>query len=76
MGRQVSEWVQNFRYLVSLINSKNLTSDEIKSRIAASNRCFYSRRQIFRSRAMSKAVKIKIYKTTVKPVVVYGRGKY
>jgi hypothetical protein len=27
---------------------------------------------IFRSRSMSKAVKIKIYRMMVKPVVVYG----
>jgi hypothetical protein len=32
---QVFEGVQNFRYLGALINSKNLTSDGIKSRIAA-----------------------------------------
>jgi len=29
-------------------------------------------RQIFRSRAVSRAVKIKIYKTMVKPGVVFG----
>jgi len=29
-------------------------------------------RQIFRSRAVSKAVEIKIYKTMVKPAVVFG----
>jgi len=39
----------------------------MKARIAAVNRCFYSIRQIFRSRAVSKAVKIKIYKTMLKP---------
>jgi hypothetical protein len=33
---------------------------------------FYSLGQIFRHRAMSKAVKCKIYITLVKPVVVYG----
>ena len=44
----------------------------MKSRIAAGNRVFYSLRQMFRSRATSKAAKIKIYKTMVKPVVVYG----
>ena len=36
----VFEGVQNLRYLGALITSKNLISDEIKSRIAASNRCF------------------------------------
>ena len=45
---------------------------EIKSSIAAGNRSFYSLRQIFRSRATSKAVKIQIHNMMVKPVVVYG----
>jgi hypothetical protein len=46
--------------------------EEIKSRIASGNRCFYCLRQIFRSRTMSKAVKTKIYKMMVKPAVVFG----
>jgi hypothetical protein len=62
MNGQVFEGVQNFRYLGALINPKNVISDEIKSRIAVGNRCFYSLRQIFRNRAMSQAVKIKINK--------------
>jgi len=61
IDKRVFERVQNFRYLGALINLKKLVSDEIKSRIASSNRCFYCLRQIFRSRGMSKAVKIKIY---------------
>jgi len=46
----------------ALINPKNLISVPIKSGIAAGNRCFYSPRQTFRSRAMSKVVKISMYK--------------
>jgi hypothetical protein len=38
MDRQVFEEVQNFRYLGALINSKNVGSDEIKSRTDAGNR--------------------------------------
>jgi hypothetical protein len=37
-----------------LINSKKLIIFKIISRIFAGNRCYYSLRQIFRSRAMSK----------------------
>ena len=37
---------------------------------------FYSLRQIFRSRAMKKAVKIKIRNTMVKPAVVFGSEKW
>jgi len=54
------------------IHVKNLINDEIKSRVAESNGYFYGVRQIFRSTAVSKAVKIKIHKTMVQPVVVYG----
>jgi hypothetical protein len=42
MNGETVEGVQNFIYLGAMINSKNLVSDEIKSRIAADNRCFYS----------------------------------
>jgi hypothetical protein len=72
MNGQVFEDIHNFRYVGALINSVNLISDEIKSRITAGNRCLYSLRQIFRTRTMSKAVKINIHKTMVKPVAVYG----
>jgi hypothetical protein len=44
-----------------------------QSKTAAVNRCFYILRQIFRSRAMNKAVKIKVHNTVVKPAVVFGR---
>ena len=71
MDRQVPEGVQYFRYLDTLINSKNVISDEIKLRLAAGNRCFYSVRQISMSTAKSKAVKIKLYKIMVTPDVVY-----
>ena len=69
--RQVFGGVQNFRYLGTMINSENLRSDGIKSRSAASIRCFYGWRQIFSYRAMSKAVKTKMYKVMVEPIVVY-----
>jgi hypothetical protein len=69
---QVLEVVHNYSYSSTLINLKNVISENIKSRIAAGNRCFDSLRQIFRSRAMGKAVKITIYRMMVKPVVVFG----
>jgi hypothetical protein len=65
-----------FKYLGSLINSKNAKSEDIKLRVAACERCFYSLGQTFRSRALSKTIKIAIYKTMVKPVVVYGSETY
>jgi hypothetical protein len=69
---QVFEGVQNFRHIYTMTHSKNVISEEIKSRTAAGNRSCYSLGQIFGSGAMSKAVKIKIYYIMVKPVVVCG----
>jgi hypothetical protein len=62
MDGQLFERFQNFRHFGALTDSKNLISDEIKSTTAAGDRCVFSLRQIFKSRAMSKAVTVKIYK--------------
>jgi hypothetical protein len=40
--------------------------------MAAGNKSSDSLRQMFRSRALRKAVKIKVYKMMVKPAVVFG----
>jgi hypothetical protein len=59
---QLFEGVQKFKYLGSLINSKNVKSEEIKLRIAVGDICRYSLEQIFRSTVLSKTVKTAIYK--------------
>lgn len=69
--RQVFEGAQTCRYLGTLINLKNV-SEETESRVVAGNRFYQSLKQIITSRAKSKAVKIKIYKTLMKSVVVYA----
>jgi len=56
----------------ALIYSQNLISDEIKSRIAASNRCFSIVQDKYLGLVISKAVKIKIHATMVKTAVVFG----
>jgi hypothetical protein len=55
------EGVRNFRHLGTVINSDNITSGEIKSRISAGNKRFYGLGQ-FRIRPTSKEVKIHIHK--------------
>jgi len=73
MYRQIFVGVQNLRYLGTLINlKKKIISEEIISRIAAGNGRFYSLRQIFRSRATSQSVKVKIHKTMVKAAALFG----
>lgn len=63
---------RNFKYLGSLITTDNNKSDEIKARIAAGNRSYYALLKIFKSRSLSRNLKIKVYRSVVKPVVTYG----
>ena len=46
--------------------------EEIKERIAVGNRCYFSLQGIFKCKNISRATKIRLYKTVLKPVVMYG----
>ena len=71
IDRHVFEGVWNFTHLGTLINSDNIISGEIKSRISAGNRLFHGLGQIFRLRPVSTEVRTQIHKTMVKSVVGY-----
>ena len=45
---------------------------EIKRRLKAGNSCYYSVQTLLSSRLLYKNMKIKIYKTIILPVVLYG----
>jgi hypothetical protein len=46
--------------------------DEVKSRLNSGNACFYSVQNLLYSRLISKNLKIKMHKTVILPVVLYG----
>ena len=46
--------------------------EEIKSRLKLGNACYYSVQNLFSSSLLSKKLKIKIYRTIILPVVLYG----
>jgi hypothetical protein len=67
--RKANESFQNvaeLKYFGATITDQNDIYDEIKSRLISGNACYYSVRLI------SKTLKIKIYKTVILPVVLYG----
>ena len=64
--------VQSFTYLGSLINVNNDNSVEIKKRILMAKKGFYGLKRQFRSQFLSIKNKIKLYKTLIRPVLVYG----
>jgi hypothetical protein len=66
------ENVAKFKYLVMTLTNQNDIHDEIKSRLNSGNACYYSIQNLSSSCLISKNLKIKIYKTVILPVVLYG----
>jgi hypothetical protein len=66
------ERVGEFKYLGSLITGNNDNNTEIKARIMAGNKSYYSVLPLLRSKALSRTTKIRMHKTIIKPVVLYG----
>ena len=54
------------------MTNQNSIQEEIKCRLKAGNSCYYSVQTLLSSRFLSKNLKIKIYKTIIIPVVLYG----
>jgi len=50
----------------------NSIAEEIKSRLRSGNACHHSMQNLLSSRLLSKNLKIKIHKTIILPVVLYG----
>ena len=51
---------------------QNSIQEEIKSRMKLGNACYHSVQNVLSSRLLSKNLKIKIYRTIILPVVLYG----
>jgi hypothetical protein len=66
------EKVAKFIYLGTTLTNQNNIRDEIKNRLNSGNACYYSVQNLLSSRLISKNLKIKIYKTVILPVVLYG----
>ena len=66
------ERVEEFKYLGTTLTNKNSIPEEIKSRLKVENAYYYSVQNLLSSSLLSKKLKIKIYRTTILHVALYG----
>jgi len=66
------EWVEEFKYLGRTLTNQNSIQEEIKRRLKLGNAYYYSVQNLLPSSLLSKKLKIKIYRTIILPVVLYG----
>jgi hypothetical protein len=64
--------VNKFTYLGNMINDTNTENQEIQRRINYANGIYFSLMYVFKSQNVHRKTKIRIYKTIIKPALVYG----
>ena len=64
--------MEEFKYLRTALTNQNSIAEEIKSRLRSENACYHPVQNRLSSRLLSKNLKIKIYRTIILPVVLYG----
>ena len=61
-----------FLHMGTTLTNQNSIAEEIKSRLRSGSACYHSVQNLLSSRLLSKNLKIKIYRTTILSVVLYG----
>jgi hypothetical protein len=72
IGNRSFENVSQFKYLGTTATNQTLIQEEIKRRMNFGNACYNSVQNLLSSQLLSKNLKIRIYKTIILPVVLYG----
>jgi len=66
------EMVEDFKYLGTNLKNQNSIHEEIKSRLKSGNVCYHSVQNLLSSNLLSKNLMIKVHRTIILSVVLYG----
>ena len=66
------EMLEQFKYLGTTLTNQNSIQKEINSRLKLGNACYHSVQNLLSSSLLSKNLKIKIYRTIILLVILYG----
>jgi hypothetical protein len=72
LGVQKFEAVKHFTYLGTVITSNCNEMEEIQSRICRANKSYYALLAILKSKHTHQFTKIRLYRTVIRPVLMYG----
>jgi hypothetical protein len=71
MANRSFEDVAKFRHVGTTLTDQNFMHEEM-SRLNSGNACYHSVQSLLSSCLLSRNIKVKIYKTVILPVVLYG----
>ena len=72
IGEDEVEEVEEFVYLGATVRKDGGGTEDIRNRLNKARRAFYNLTKIWRLRSIGRQTKIKLFKTLVRPVLLYG----
>ena len=72
IGREEVEDVEEFAYLGTTVTKEGGGTEDIKKRLSKARGAFFNLKKIWNTRSIGWNTKIKLFKTLVRPVLLYG----